>query len=158
MSRRRLVPSAALVTLALGLAACGPNPESGTWVFVNGEVLTNTCNTDDGDVSDGNFALLNNDNGTFTIDPEDGTEPFLCALDGADFTCPERLQETSTLLNATFDVRVTVEGFFDSDVFASGRQEATLSCTGDGCGAAAALSGYDFPCTKAVSFSASFKN
>ena len=158
MSRRRLVPSAALVTLALTLGACGPNPESGTWVFTNGEVITNTCNIDEANVSERNFTLLNNDNGTFTIDPEDGSDPFLCTLDGADFICPERLQDSQTNLGVTIDVRVEASGFFESDVFTSGRQEATVSCSGDGCGAAAAIFGVDFPCTSVVNFSASFKN
>lgn len=158
MARHRLVPPAALVTLALALGACGPNPESGTWIFTNGEVITNTCNVDEAEIAEGNFTLLNNENGTFTVDPEDGTDPFLCTLDGADFICPERLQDSTTNLGTTLDLRVEASGFFDSDVFASGRQEATLSCTGDGCGLIAAGLGLDFPCTSVVNFNASFKN
>ena len=158
MSYRRYAPLCTLATLALSLCACGPEPATGTWLFTNGEVITNTCEIDESDPSSGNFTLINNGDGSFTIDPEDGSEPFLCTLDGADFICPERLQENFDLPNASIDVKVSARGIFESDTFvSSGRQEVTISCEGDGCGAAALLFKLDFPCTAVVAFTASYK-
>jgi len=157
MSRRSFTPFAALATLALTLGACGPNPPSGTWLFVNGEVISDTCNVAEGEVASGNFALINNDNGTFTIDPEDGTDPFLCTIEGDDFVCPERLQDDLGDDNTTLALHVEASGFFDSDTFVTGTQTATISCMGDGCGLASLLYSVDFPCTTVVRFTASYK-
>lgn len=158
MPHHRYASLSTLATLALALCACGPEPATGTWLFANGEVITNTCDIDESDPSSGNFTLINNGNGTFTIDPEDDSDPFLCTLDGADFICPKRLQESFDLPNATVDVNVTAQGFFDSDTFiSSGRQKVTISCSGDGCGNAAFLLKLDFPCTTLVGFTASYK-
>ncbi|MEZ4381048.1 MAG: hypothetical protein R3A79_06850 [Nannocystaceae bacterium] len=152
---RRLTALAALAT-TLVLGACGPEPATGTWVFVNGEVLTNTCNFDDAQIAEGNFSIYNNGNDTFTVDPEDGTDPFLCTMSGADFICPERLQDTVSAFGATVSIRVSADGFFDSDTFASGRQEANVTCSGDAC-ASSAIFGVDFPCTVIVNFTATYK-
>ena len=126
---RRLTPLAVIAT-ALALGACGPEPATGTWVFINGDVITNTCNFDDAQIAEGNFSITNNGNDTFTVDPQDGTDAFLCTMDGADFICPERLQDSFSAFGATVTIRVSASGFFDSDTFASGRQEANVTCSG----------------------------
>ena len=149
--RRWTAPHLAVASLAL--VACAPDPPTGTWLFVDGEVVTNTCNNADVDIASGNFALYNNGNGTFTVDPEDGSDPFLCTQDAADFVCPQRLQGSYNILGAVIEVRVDIRGTFDSDTFAAGTQRAEGSCSGAACG----LTGIDFPCVIEETFTASFK-
>jgi hypothetical protein len=152
---RRFTPLAVIAT-TLVLGACGPEPVSGSWVFVNGAVTTNTCNFDDAQITEGNFSITNHGNDTFTVDPQDGSDPFLCAMDGADFVCPERLQDSFSAFGANVSIHVTASGFFDSDTFASGRQEANVTCSGAAC-ASSAIFGVDFPCTVIANFTATFQ-
>lgn len=155
--------------LVLGLGvflaplACGEpeiSPASGTWVFVNGMELKNTCNTDVVEVSSGEFTLLNNGDGTFIIDPEDGSDAFVCELDGeGGYTCPRRLQ-TSTkidLVDATLETRVSATGTFSSNTATSGQQDAVIECVGTQCDLVAAIAMVTLPCEISVSFTASFK-
>ncbi|MCA9636047.1 MAG: hypothetical protein KC420_08460 [Myxococcales bacterium] len=157
MFDRRRWTATLLATSSLALVACAPNPPSGNWLFVDTGVVQNTCNNNDATPNDGNFTLLNNQNGTFTVDPEDGSDPFNCVLDGENFSCPDRVQDTIQGLNASIEVSVSIVGFFDSDTYAEGTQKASVTCTGDGCGAAQIFTGIDFPCIIEESFTASFK-
>lgn len=156
-----IMTRALLLGLLLVPLACGDDgiqPRSGTWVFANGEITKNTCNME-GEPSSGDFTLLNNEDGTFIIDPEDGTENFLCTLMGADFDCPERLQETvmQAGVDATVDVRVRATGTFTSPTAAKGQQDATVTCTGTACNAVETLTGVQFPCEVSATYSAAFK-
>lgn len=153
---------ALLLGLLLAPLACADDaiePMSGTWVFLNGEVTKNTCTPDQGEPNDGTFTLLNNADGTFTIDPEDGSELFLCTLDGAGFTCPKRLQESSKIdaVDATLEIRVSASGTFSSNRAAAGQQDATIDCTGSQCDLVEAAAKITFPCEVSATYNASFK-
>lgn len=145
---------------ALALCACGEpdvEPASGKWAFVNGTVVKNTCD-DSAEVSSGEFTIVNNGDGTFTVDPEDGSDAFLCTLDGEGFACPSRLQGSEVVsANATLEVKVSASGSFSSNTAASGRQDGTVSCTGSDCAALSVLTGVTLPCEISVSFTATFK-
>lgn len=160
MMRAHLV---GLVVVSASLTSCGEpeiSPASGTWVFVNGEQLMNTCTSDMLDVSSGDFTLLNNDDGTFTIDPEDGSDAFVCTLDGdGAYTCPKRLQESNKIdgIDATLEIRVSATGTFSSATATRGQQDATVDCTGTACPLAEAAAMITFPCQISVAYSASFK-
>lgn len=156
--RRALLLGLLSAPLACGDAGSSIEPMTGTWVFVNGEVITNTC-ADEAEPGSGDFTLLNNGDGTFTIDPEDGSEAFLCTLDGADFTCPKRLQETVPVdgVDATIQIRVSAIGTLSSPRAAKGQQDAVVECTGSACGTVASLAGVTFPCEVSANYTASFK-
>lgn len=152
-----------LAVVLASLTSCAEpeiSPATGTWVFVNGEQLVNTCTSDMIDVSSGDFTLLNNGDGTFTIDPEDGSDAFLCTLEGdGAYTCPMRLQESNKIdgLDATIEVRVSATGTFSSATATKGQQDATVDCTGTACPLAAAAAMVTFPCQISVAYTASFK-
>lgn len=152
---------ALLLALLLAPLACAdppPEPLTGTWVFVNNEVVKNTC-SDEFEPGSGDFTLLNNGDGTFTIDPEDGSEAFLCTLDDADFSCPERLQETVPVdgVDATLEIHVGATGTLSSNRVAKGQQDAVITCTGGACGLVAAAAGVSFPCEISATYTATFK-
>ena len=146
----------ALLPLTLLLAACGVEPRTGTWLFTNDEVKTNTCKVD---IAAGDFALINNGDGTFTVDPEDGTDPFKCVLDGDAFDCPQRLQGTISEpgVDAVISFNVRAAGTFDSETYALGTQTGVGTCTGSACPVASTVLGIPFPCETTATFSASFK-
>lgn len=152
-----------LAVVSASLASCGEpeiSPATGTWVFVNGDQLVNTCSSDMIDVSSGDFTLLNNGDGTFTIDPEDGSDAFLCTLEGEGaYTCPMRLQQSTKLdpLDATLEVRVSATGTFSSPTATKGQQDATITCVGTQCALAEAAGMVTFPCEISASYTASFK-
>lgn len=165
-ARAGVITSAAMTrALLLGLLlvplACadGIDPLSGKWVFLNGEVTKNTCTSDQGEPNDGTFTLLNNGDGTFTIDPEDGSELFLCTLTDDSFTCPKRLQGSTKIdmVDATLEIRVSATGTFSSDRAAAGQQDAVVDCTGSSCALVEAAAKVTFPCEVAATYSASFK-
>ena len=157
-----LMKRAPLVSLSLLLvAACSApeiTPESGTWDFVEGAAIESSCG-DMVDLSSGLFELVNNDDGTFTVNPSDSAVSFDCELDDdAGFTCPERLQTTLTSedIEATIEIRLRESGKFSSNTAASGRRDGAASCTGAGCSLVGAALGASFPCTAAFEFTATF--
>jgi len=153
-----LLAAFAVLFVSLAPACSKIDPVSGVWVYVNGQTLTNTCG-DEIEPSSGNFTLINNGNGTVTIEPEDGSQAFNCALDGADLDCPRRLQETinNDVVDATVTVNVRADGVFDSDTYVAGTQTLTAECVGSQCALAESVLKVSFPCEATVSYTASFK-
>jgi hypothetical protein len=145
------------IGIALGGCEEGSEPESGTWNFVAGEQTQNTCNYDGVGGVAGDFLLDNNGDGTLTIDPQDGSDPFECTLDGDDFDCAERFQgETDiTGYDATLVTHASAQGTFGSSTSASGSQSGRVACEGSDCGALASLVGATLPCDFTERFTAS---
>jgi hypothetical protein len=134
-------------------------PSSGTWFYDEGTATTDTCSlASTGVQGDGNFELADNGNGTFTVTPSDGTDPFTCTLTGRDFTCAERFVWDEDYSGSGFDavlsVLATAQGTFASETSMSGTQAATGTCTGTQCALAAAFLGVTFPCSLVVEFTA----
>lgn len=152
---------ALLLGLLLVPLACTDTlePKSGTWTFVNREVTKNTCTDDQTEPNEGDFVVLNNGDGTFTIDPDDGSELFLCTLDGDSYTCPKRLQETVKIdgTDARLEIRVSASGTFSSEREATGQQDATIECIGSQCALVSAVSGVTLPCEISATYKATFK-
>jgi hypothetical protein len=154
---------------SLLLVGCGddgsgggdPDPESGTWIFTGGEIVDDSCEyPDPPQEPDGNFTLLNNGDGTFTVDADDGDRLFDCTQTGSTFNCPDRLYEDIDLspLSGTVHIHVRATGSFASDTHASGRETADVSCTGADCATAAAAVGVTFPCSYSQDFTAEFSH
>src|SRR4029079_1143797 len=98
----------------------------------------------------GGFGLEKHGDRTFTVVPNDGTDPFLCDLDGADFHCPDRATEEEQIdggYDATLVGHAVADGTFDDDENGSGTQTATVDCDGSDCGLAETALGIEFPCT-----------
>lgn len=138
----------------LFLGACGSfEPVEGTWLYTTVEVLEDTCG---GQVtqSTGEFSVYVAEDDTLVIDPEDGTDPFLCAQSNKDFTCPTRLalEEPVDGFDATVTVDASAEGTFSAADEATGTMTATGDCAGSDCALLSAYAGISFPCTVSESF------
>ncbi len=161
----------AVVKLVLILAtalplACGDlssgdalaDPRSGTWSFAGSPPVDDSCGLEDLYVDPpGTFTLTNNGDQTFTID--DGENVFDCELEGANFSCPERLTGSEPIspelmLDAVVEYTVGVSGTLSSDTQMSGRQQVEIVCVGADCAAVEMLVGVTTPCGWAQDFSA----
>jgi hypothetical protein len=132
------------------------DPRSGSWGYAEYAPNRNDCNLDPSyGNGGGRFALDNHGDGSFTVVPSDGTDPFDCTLDGASFACPDRATEAEQLdgdYDATLIGHAVADGVFATDESGSGTQTATISCAGSDCALAEAALGVDFPCTLEVDF------
>ena len=131
-------------------------PRSGVWDYSEYTPSRNDCNipNDYGD-GDGGFGLQYDGGGTFTVFPNDGTAAFDCALDGADFNCPDRLTEevdVDASLDATLTGHASAEGTLSDAENGTGSQTAIVDCAGADCALVEATTGVEFPCTFAVDF------
>ncbi len=139
------------------LAGCGSDPTPGVWTYAETTVGRNTCNYD-GVVSNGggDFRLVADADGGYTIEPGDGTAPFKCTLSGDELECPDRAAVEQDLggLDAKLIIHVVARMTVDSASEMTGTQEGTVTCEGSGCGAAAASVGASLPCEFSVDFSA----
>ena len=129
-------------------------PRSGAWGYQETSPVTNGCGSApvEGE-GPGNFALVNHGDGTFTIEPNDGTDPFDCSTALSDFSCPDRAyldEDVSSTTTLTGTARA--EGTFSDEENGTGSQQVTVTCDGPECGALAAGFGTSFPCHMSVSF------
>ena len=90
-----------------------------------------------------------------TVIPNDGTDPFECELDGADFSCPDRATEEA-VIDASYDAvlvgQAMAEGTFSDPENAIGTQSAVVDCEGADCDLVEAATGASFPCNFEVDF------
>jgi hypothetical protein len=151
-----------LGVVGIALFGCeeGGGPESGTWNFVAGDLTRNTCNYDQVGGIAGDFTLSNDGDGSLTIDPEDGTDPFECDLDGDDFDCAERFQGESPIMgyDAVLHTHARADGSFSSSTEGSGAQHGRVECEGADCGALATLVGATLPCEFSETFTARLRD
>jgi hypothetical protein len=129
-------------------------PHSGRWFYDETTPISSNCPSiiDEGQGA-GPFGIDQSSLAGFRVLPEDGTAPFLCTLSGTGFDCAERAAHTEDYrdngIDAVVTIRATAQGTFSSASRASGRQDATVSCTGTQC---AAYGGAALPCDFAVDF------
>ncbi len=144
------------IALVFVVGCGGSGPNSGTWKYEGVAVAEDTCNAGD-QVSqpDGEFYIRNNDDGTFSVDPNDDTDVFDCNLDGGSFDCPDRVTEEYSDSNGTLTVRGTASGDVSKDE-GSGSQIGTVDCEGSGCASIAALFGTTFPCSVTWDFNIAY--
>jgi hypothetical protein len=153
----------AMVLLVVGLGCGGDDdgtpiqPTSGTWGYLEGDVVDDTCHySARPDTGLGTFTLTNPGTGTFTITPP-GETAFNCTLSGSSFTCPDRSNEDlpGAPYDATVNLHVAAYGSFSSATAASGHQRLEATCTGTQCAEVGALVGVTFPCGLSVNYTAS---
>lgn len=145
-------------------ASCGGGepevqPKSGTWGIALKPPSKNTCGKDI-NFSTGDFLLTANSDGTFTVDPKDGTPVFTCTIDGDSFDCPERTLEPvkNDAVDATITAKISEVGTFTSSTEATGVRYGSADCAGSQCGAAETFLGITFPCEAEAEFVTSHKN
>jgi len=130
-------------------------PRTGAWEYSEYTPVTNDCGLDDewGN-GGGGFGIVNHGDGTFTVLPNDDTDPFDCEIEGGAYFCSDRAHQEAADpgLDATLIAHATVEGSFSSDVRGSGTQVATITCAGGDCAIVEAATGADFPCQFEVDF------
>ncbi len=147
-------------SLAMGAVGCSGDidPRAGVWFIDNDDVIEDTCKVDAVTLTDGEFEVYRAEDGDLIIDPQDGTDPFKCTVDGDAFECPQQLTQTIQVnpFDAEVEVRARVDGAFDSDGAATGVRHADLTCTGGDCDSLAASFGTSLPCQMSVSFSADY--
>ena len=132
------------------------DPRSGVWDYTEYEPNTNDCNLPESyGNGGGGFGLDNNGDGTFTVIPNDGTDPFDCTMEGADFDCLDRATEEEVVdpqYDATLIGQATATGTFDDPESGSGTQTAVVECEGTDCSLLELATGVDFPCTFSIDF------
>ena len=152
---------AVLVAFSAGMMmGCGDDfdgPNSGTWFYAEVSPVENDCNLPEDQFAAGEFSIENNDDGTFTVDPEDGNPAFECTLSGSDFDCPERIAGSYSTQGSTATWRADAEGSFSDASRMTGTQSGQVTCEGSGCALAEAALGASFPCQLEVDFVASFR-
>jgi hypothetical protein len=128
-------------------------PHSGRWFYDETTPVSSNCPGIINQAEAGDFRIEQSTSAGFRVEPEDGTAPFPCTLSGTSFDCPERASDTQDYRDDGFDAVVTIhataQGTFSSPSRASGRQDATVSCTGTQCNALAAGA---LPCHFTVDF------
>ncbi len=128
------------------------SPQAGEWFYAEHTPVSTTCpgNVDSGEAGD--FVIDSVTASRFRVIPADGTAPFACTLTGGTaFSCPNRVTQTQPYptIDATLTVHGTISGTFSAADRASGRQQATVDCTGTGC---IGLAGGQLPCQYQVDF------
>lgn len=146
---RRLVPLTLAGALGCGSAANGPL--SGEWAYADEVLEEDSCGIDYSPTS-GTFFIENHEDGTFTVDPNDSTDRFLCTHDDGDYDCAERYVEDLEFFGAHARIHARAEGALSSARTGSGIQVATASCVDEGCEAIAAAAGLTTPCVVEVSY------
>jgi hypothetical protein len=141
--RLRALPLALALTCTAPLACSDDDepsvaPVDGTWNYFEMGVENNTCPVAFGVLQPSTTFLLDYDGGDgFEIEQFDQMDIVCNLVGGPDFVCPDRLvaSEENTDLNIRVDFYVRLEGSFENDAEASGTQEVSIECVGDGCGA-----------------------
>lgn len=126
-------------------------PKSGTWMYAEQFVDSNTC--DEGSLPDpASLITLDHDDGdSFQI--ELGENDVSCEIDGTDFYCTEYVVESDVEgFEATLRYAVTWEGEFLSSTEAEGTEVTSLSCVGEACPLVEMV--VNVPCSRIVSFEA----
>jgi len=139
----------------------GVDLQSGNWDYSQGEVTLDSCDLITQGVvlqEDGLFGLANHGDGTFTITPNDGTDPFDCVLSGSDFLCDQRwvseLDLSTYGMSGLITVLATTQGSASSGTSMAGSQDAVANCEGTDCGTVEVAFGVSFPCSLSVTFTA----
>jgi hypothetical protein len=117
-------------------------PRTGVWSYSGLRLVNNTCNQQLSQGENGNFLIDTASTTSLHIDPNDGYDPFSCALSDGAFDCPNRIAKTEDerpSLDAVFTLHVDVNGTFDSASHGTGTQQATVDCVGSQCSVAGTL-------------------
>ena len=134
-------------------------PWQGQWTFVDGEILSDTCEYDYESLPSGGdgFTLTQTENMGFLL-LLDGTEdPMICAWDDAqDFGC-DMVESGEAIddLDATITSLVGLSGSFTEETAMGSIYDIGIDCVGDDCYLAEWATGIEFPCQVVVELFAS---
>jgi hypothetical protein len=96
--------------------------------------VSNTCRSEIAHFEEGNFEIDQVVPPNFRIVPRDGTAPFTCTSNGAQFSCPNRVSHVEdSYPNAVVTIHGTVTGTWSDSTHGSGQQAATVDCVGAEC-------------------------
>lgn len=112
-------------------------PVDGTWNYFEMGVENNTCPEIIDVIQPSTTFLLDYDGGdAFQIEQFDQMDIACNLVGGPDFVCSDRLIGSfpNADLNIQLDVYVRIEGSFENDAAATGLQDVSVECVGDGCG------------------------
>jgi hypothetical protein len=143
----------------MGDSGADVEPQDGDWLYQEAGGTTNACTfLEEPSNGFGEFELANTGGGAFTIQPNDGTDPFQCSHGGGSFDCDERLSGTYDigmgLGEANGSILVAIEGSFSDAEHLSAEQQGRIECEGADCGTAEGLLGVTFPCAFTIPFTA----
>lgn len=131
-------------------------PRTGVWRYAEYDENRNDCDLPpDYGNGNGGFGIDDLGGDRFVVIPNDGTDPFDCTLDGADFDCPDRATEVVPAgppYDAVLLGQARVEGTFSDPENGSGTQTAIIQCNGADCPLVELGTGVNFPCTFAIDF------
>lgn len=155
---RRSSLAAALVTCLSSLTlACHRDepatylPKSGTWMYSQTFVDSDTCSENSLPDPASLFTLDYDDGDSFQI--ELGENDVTCEIDGTDFYCSEWVSESAIEgFAAILRYSVTWEGEFFSSTEAEGKEISKLVCIGEACPLVEMV--VNVPCSRIVSFEA----
>jgi hypothetical protein len=135
------------------LAGCTSGPVSGTWLYQDAFVLTDSCDLiDDDDVPSGDFYIYNEGKGVMVVDPNESAdgqalEVFDCTYDGnKTFDCPERVEDSQTQGDNEIVQTLGVSGTFDGREALTATLRSELTCSGPACAAIEEQTQRQFPC------------
>jgi hypothetical protein len=143
----------------MGESGVDVDPQDGEWLYQESGGTMNACTfLEEPSNGFGEFELANTGGGAFTIQPNDGTDPFVCSHGGGSFDCDERLSGTYDigmgLGEANGSILVAIEGSFSDAEHLSAEQQGRIECEGADCGTAEGLLGVTFPCAFTIPFTA----
>jgi hypothetical protein len=137
-----------------GIEAGSVTPKVGAWHYGEVTPLSSTCSTTIQQADQpGDFAIDQASATAFHVIPDDSTAPFTCTLSNGAFDCPDRAAFSHDYhpgVDAIVTARATASGTFSNSTQATGRQDATVDCTGSACAALGTL-----PCSLSVHFAIS---
>ena len=109
-------------------------PEQGFWFYDETQITTN-CNLPVPRTVSGTFFIDVLTTTSYRVFPGDGASSFLCGLNNASFSCPNRLVAQDAILvdNAVLTFTVSVLGAYSDSRHGLGKQDVAVACTGSGC-------------------------
>lgn len=146
----------------------GVGPASGTWEYITFETTLETCGDShqfDTGQSSGDFEVINHEDGTFTIDPLTGADPYLCqAYDDGTFDCEAHVAAETDFhpeKNAVVTAVVQTSGTYECTDTMAGDHIGDIDCGCDGatddCDRLAWAWDLEFPCYHDVTWTAAPK-
>lgn len=133
-----------------GTSSNSVSPRVGLWSYGEQTPVSSTCSAATPHGEGGDFDIELVAPTSFQIVPHDGTPPFTCSSSSAGWSCPDRAtfrMDYRPGLDAVVSVHGTASGSFPDASHGTGRQQATVTCSGAQCASIGPL-----PCMFSVDF------
>ena len=147
------------VLILVGLVGCSVAPKEGTWTWGRTAFGENTCDFDAEFRPRGDFYLRAEEDGSITVDPNDGTtQVFGCSLDGSKLTCDERGAFRDIQNTARLETFSTLLGEFSGGDSFEGSADLRQTCRGEDCAAITENTGISYPCQTEIEVAATWSS